>query len=72
MNNVFVLSVGLGYQIILMVAGFSTYTHDLYLRPPRGVCEAHLLQAYKPCVIGAIPTKTANLRRPPAHIPLGL
>ncbi len=27
------------------------------LRPPRGLCEAHLLQAYKPCVIGAIPTK---------------
>ncbi len=23
-----------------------------------GVCEAHLLQVYKPCVIGAIPTKT--------------
>ena len=27
------------------------------LRPPRGVCEANLLQAYKPCAIGEIPTK---------------
>ena len=26
------------------------------LRPPREVCEAHLLQAYKPFVIGAIST----------------
>ena len=36
----------------------------------RGVCEAQLLQADKPCFIGAIPTKT--YWRPPAHIPLGL
>ncbi len=28
------------------------------LRPPQGVCEAHLHQAYKPCVIGAIPSQT--------------
>ncbi len=28
------------------------------LRPPRGVCEAHLHQAYKPCVIGAIQSQT--------------
>ncbi len=28
------------------------------LRPPRGVCEAHLHQAYKPCVIGAIKSQT--------------
>ncbi len=42
----------------------------MILRPPRGVCEAHLLQVYKPFVIGAIPTKiTANLRRPPANSP---
>ena len=27
---------------------------SLSLRPPRGVCEAHLHQAYIPCVIGAI------------------
>ncbi len=29
-----------------------------FLRPPRGVCEAHLHQAYKPCVIGAIQSQT--------------
>ncbi len=27
-------------------------------RPPQGVCEAHLHQAQKPCVIGAIPSQT--------------
>ncbi len=31
-------------------------TASISLRPPRGVCEAHLHQAYKPCVIGAIPS----------------
>ncbi len=30
--------------------------HQVDLRPPWVVCEAHLHQAYKPCVIGAIPT----------------
>ena len=39
------------------------------LKATTGVGEAHLLQAYMPCVIGAI---TANLRRPPPHIPIGL
>ena len=29
----------------------------LTLKATTGVCEAHLLQAYKPCVIVAIPTK---------------
>ncbi len=28
------------------------------LRPPRGVCEAHLHPSYKPCVTGAIPSQT--------------
>ena len=33
-------------------------TDDDRLKATTGVGEAHLLQAYKPCVIGAIPTKT--------------
>ncbi len=37
---------------------FDMYRLFAYLRPPRGVCEAHLHQAYKPCVIGAIPSQT--------------
>ncbi len=30
----------------------------LVLGHQRGVCEVHLLQAYKPCVFGAIPSQT--------------
>ena len=33
------------------------YTYYL-LRPPQGVCEAHLHQAYRPYVIGAIQLQT--------------
>ena len=34
------------------------YYFQEVLRPPRGVCEAHLHQAYKTCVIGAILSQT--------------
>ena len=39
----------------------SVFTFDALfdvLRPPQGVCEAHLHQAYKPSVIGAILSQT--------------
>ena len=32
--------------------------NDSILRPPRGVCEAHLYPSYKPFVTGAIPSQT--------------
>ncbi len=42
------------------------------LRPPRGVCDAHLLRAYKPCVIEALTTKTSwKVWRPPPYLPIG-
>ncbi len=33
-------------------------TTKVGLRPPRGICEAHLNKAYRPCAIGAIPSQT--------------
>ncbi len=42
----------------LTAQGGSELIGKFVLRPQRGVCEAHLHQSYKPCVIGAIPSQT--------------
>ena len=43
-----------------------------FLRPPRGVCEPHLHQAYKPCFIIAIPSQTyCNIFWRSSKLPLG-
>ena len=41
----------------MALVGVIPYTH---LRPPRGVCEAYIHQAYKPCAIEAIQSETSR------------
>ncbi len=43
---------------IAKICNLWTFWH--VIKATTGVCEAHLLQAYTPCVIGAIPTKTCG------------
>ncbi len=48
------------WRLISVLTSLNNLIKENYsmLRLPRGLCEAHLLQDYRPCVIGAIPSHT--------------